>query len=485
MAAVIPDDGSTPAHAPVGDSPDYPLISQSVAMLFGVFGIVALVGLGWTMARSTAGLNPFQFPRPGSISVPAPAAQQAQVLNIVATDLKFSTNELRIAAPGAYTVHLENKGAIAHDFTIDNPRFKVLAQPGKSSEGKLKIEKPGTYTFYCAFEGHQAAGMVGKLIVGDGSPAAVQAVTNTAAATHDMAGVAGMTTSATDATVQHASHATTVSTQKEGNQEMVPEIVDGVKVFHLTARPVQWEVLPGVYQEAWTYNDQLPGPVIRVTEGDRVRVLLTNQLPEETVLHFHGLRIPNGQDGVPDVTQPTIKVGETFTYEFVANPAGTYVYHTHYDSVVQETKGLYGVVIVDPKPGTALAQRDAQYAHDYLQVLSEFSGYFLVNGKSFPATPVLTAHVGEKVRIRLVNLGQSTHPMHLHGFHFKVVGTDGMPVMGEPLVKDTINIAPGERYDLEFVADNPGTWIFHCHILSHVQNQGVEPGGMLTVLKVD
>jgi FtsP/CotA-like multicopper oxidase with cupredoxin domain len=189
-------------------------------------------------------------------------------------------------------------------------------------------------------------------------------------------------------------------------------------------------------------------------------------------------------DGVPDITQPVVPVGGTFTYEFTASPAGTFVYHTHHNTVTQEPNGLYGVMIIDPKPGSAQAERDAQYAHDYTQVIGEFGGYFTINGHAFPATEAMEAKVGEKVRIRLVNLGQSIHPMHLHGFHFRIVGTDGYPVEGPPLMKDTINIAPGERYDLEVLADNPGTWIFHCHILSHVTNQGVEPGGMLTMLKV-
>ena len=167
-----------------------------------------------------------------------------------------------------------------------------------------------------------------------------------------------------------------------------------------------------------------------------------------------------------------------------AAPAGTFVYHSHHNAAVQEPKGLYGVLLIDPAPGSALAERDARYDRDYVQVVSEFGGYFTVNGKAFPATDVLEAKPGERVRLRLINLGQALHPMHLHGYHFKIVGTDGYPVEGPPLVKDTVTVGPGERYDLEFVADNPGTWVFHCHILSHVANQGVEPGGMITVLKV-
>ena len=276
----------------------------------------------------------------------------------------------------------------------------------------------------------------------------------------------------------------TVATQQRGNQSLAFTTEGDAKVFALTARAARWEVLPGVYEEAWVYNDQLPGPLLRVTEGDRVRVTVTNELPEETVLHFHGPRLPNAMDGVPDVTQPTIKRGESYTYEFTAAPAGTFVYHSHHNAAVQEPKGLYGVLLIDPAPGSAQAERDARYDRDYVQVVSEFGGYFTVNGKAFPATDVLEAKPGERVRLRLINLGQALHPMHLHGYHFKIVGTDGYPVEGPPLVKDTVTVGPGERYDLEFVADNPGTWVFHCHILAHVANQGVEPGGMITVLKV-
>jgi FtsP/CotA-like multicopper oxidase with cupredoxin domain len=455
-----------PENRPVEDAP---LISQSALGVLAGIGMIATLGLGWSLARSSAGMPPFQIRPPAGVPVAGKPATGAPELHLVATDLKFDTKQLKVDAPGSFKVHLENQGAIEHDFSLEGVKGKAYAGPKKTGEGTFQITKPGTYTFFCSLPGHKEAGMTGTLVVGDGKSTAVTAP-------------AGKSTApAADA---HASHATTISTQKNGNQLLSPRVVDGVKIFDLTARAVQWEVLPGQYEEAWTYNDMLPGPVIRVTEGDKVKVTLKNELPEETVMHFHGPRLPNAQDGVPDVTQKTIKVGETYTYEFTAEPAGTYVYHSHHNTAIQEPMGLYGVLIIDPKPGSAQAQRDAQYTTDVIQVVSEFQGNFLINGKAFPATEVVKAKVGEKIRIRLVNLGQTSHPMHLHGFHFKVVGTDGIPVKGEPLEKDTINIAPGERYDLEFEADNPGTWVFHCHILSHVANHGVEPGGMITVIQV-
>jgi FtsP/CotA-like multicopper oxidase with cupredoxin domain len=387
-------------------------------------------------------------------------------------------------------VQFQNNGAIDHDFTVEGARFSLPGRPGKLSEKTLKLDQPGTYVYYCSIPGHREAGMQGKLVVGDGKGGTAVATTSgtktgTSGDMASMATMPGMSGMAGMAADQHVSHATTAPAEQHGLQELQPAIEGDTKVFTLTAQVVPWEVIPGVTQEAWTYNGQLPGPVIHVTEGDKLRVTLKNTLPEPTIVHFHGPDLPNSVDGVPDVTQPVIPVGGSYSYEFTATPAGTYTYHSHHNSQVQETKGLYGILIIDPKPGTAEAKRDAQYQRDYLQVISEFNGYYLVNGHSFPATDVLTAKVGEKVRLRLVNLGQMAHPMHLHGFHFKIVGTDGFPVEGPPLVKDTVLIGPGERYDLEVVPDKAGLWVFHCHILSHVQNDGVEPGGMLTVLKVE
>jgi FtsP/CotA-like multicopper oxidase with cupredoxin domain len=284
---------------------------------------------------------------------------------------------------------------------------------------------------------------------------------------HDMAGHGAV------------SHADSVPTATKGNALLEPKLVDGVKVFELTAQVVQWEVAPGEFVEAYAYNGMVPGPLLRVTEGDKLRINLKNELPEPTVLHIHGPQLPNPMDGVPDVTQPVIQPGQSFSYEFEVHPAGTFVYHTHHNSVVQESKGLYGVLQVDPKEFTPT------YDREYFQVISELAGFYVINGKSFPSTDVMDAKVGEKVRIHLVNLGQMVHPMHSHGFATKIVATDGYPVPeAAQLTKDTVTIGPGERYDLEFTADRPGAWVYHCHILSHVQNKGVEPGGMISVIKV-
>ena len=287
-------------------------------------------------------------------------------------------------------------------------------------------------------------------------------------------------TPAAQATATQMSHGALEPTEKNGNQLLSYKMDGDVKVFDITASVVEWEVVPDGEVEAWAYNKQVPGPVMRVTEGEKVRINLTNKLPEATVIHVHGPTIPNAMDGVPGVTQDVVQPGGTYAYEFVAKPTGTFIYHTHHNSAAQEPKGLYGVFIVEPKAPIGPA-----YDKEIIQVVSELGGYFVINGKAFPSTEAVEAKVGQKLMIRLANLGQTAHPMHLHGHSFKIVGTDGNLVpAGAVLTKDVINIGPGERYDLLVDLDNPGTWVFHCHILGHVMNKGVEPGGMITVIKV-
>src|SRR5688500_6127573 len=293
---------------------DVPILSQTAAGVFAGFGLIAALGLGWTLARSSAGIAPFQLkpPVPGGASI----AAQAKDLRVVATDLKFDSKEIKLEGPGQLKIHLENQGVIEHDFSVEGLRGKAYAGPKKSGQGTFQIAKAGTYVFYCSIPGHKEAGMQGKLVVAEGG-ATIQPV--------------GQGTVKQDA-ASHTSHASVVSTQKAGNQLLQPTIVDGVKVFNMTVRQVQWEVLPGVFEEAMAYNDQVPGPLLRVTDGEKVRMVCKNEMSEPTIVHFHGPRLPNAMDGVPDVTQPVIKPGESFAYEFVAGPAGTYMYHSHHNS---------------------------------------------------------------------------------------------------------------------------------------------------------
>lgn len=246
----------------------------------------------------------------------------------------------------------------------------------------------------------------------------------------------------------------------------------------LSADVFKWEVLDGEFVEAWGYNGQYPGPEIRVKEGQKIRINLTNNLPEATTIHWHGLEVPNDQDGVPGVTQPDVPPGGIWTYEFVAPKPGTSMYHTHSNTVRQLSKGLFGAFIIDP------SERQTEYAREYTLLLHEISGFYTVNGHSFPKTledSLLQLASGDRILVRMINAGQEHHPMHLHGHQFRVVQLDGNP-MPAPLTVNTQDIAPGQTVDVEIDGSNPGTWVFHCHILPHVTNKGQYPGGMLLAL---
>jgi manganese oxidase len=267
-------------------------------------------------------------------------------------------------------------------------------------------------------------------------------------------------------------------TAGKGNQLLEPKIRNGVKVFELTAKKIRWETAPSQTVEAWAYNEQIPGPQIRVREGDRVRVTLKNELSESTAVHFHGVEVPNDQDGVPFITQPPIKPGQTFTYEFTAPNPGSHMYHSHHNSATQVGLGLLGAFIIEPKNPDPIEKVDI----DYVLVLNDGAHGYTFNGKSFPATEPIVAKLGQKVRLRFMNEGMMIHPMHLHGMHMTVISKDGWPVPA-PWKCDTINVAPGERWDVIVNCNNPGTWAFHCHILPHAESDhGMF--GMVTALVV-
>lgn len=264
-----------------------------------------------------------------------------------------------------------------------------------------------------------------------------------------------------------------------GNQPLAPRIENGVKIFDLTCKIVQWEVTPGETVEAWTYNGQVPGPEIRVTEGDTLRIVVKNELPESTAVHPHGVIVPNNMDGVPFMTQPPIKPGETFIYEFTARTPGSHMYHSHYNATKQVGKGLLGALIIEPKERA----KDPEYDLDYTMILNDQLGGFTLNGKGFPATQPLTAKLGQKVRIRYMNEGMMIHPMHLHGLPQLTFAKDGWN-LPQPYMNDTVNVAPGERWDVIVDCSEPGVWAFHCHILSHAES---EHGmfGMVTALIIE
>jgi len=256
--------------------------------------------------------------------------------------------------------------------------------------------------------------------------------------------------------------------------------LDGdIKVFELTCTELDWEISPGKTVKAMAYNGTVPGPEIRVTEGDRVRVVVRNEMIQSTAVHFHGQYTPNAMDGVPFVTQPPIKPGETFSYEFVARPFGSHMYHSHHNAAEQVTKGLLGSFIVEPKDKSV----EPAFDKEYTLILNDTGTGLTLNGKSFPATAPLMAKKGQKVRVRLMNEGLLDHPMHLHGMAMQVFAQDGYPNPA-PHFCDTLNIAPGQRFDVLIDCQEPGVWAFHCHILTHAESpHGMF--GMVTALIIE
>ena len=262
-------------------------------------------------------------------------------------------------------------------------------------------------------------------------------------------------------------------------------VMDGdVRVYHMTVERIQWETKPGTLVEAWTFNRQIPGPTLRVPEGQRIRIVVTNQLPEGTAAHWHGLEVPNSMDGVPGISQDPIAPGDSFVYEFRAKPAGTHLYHSHFNSLHQEEHGLYGMFIVEPR--RELPHMDV--AREEIMILGDGPLGFVINGKEFPEIAPIQVERGERVRVRMANLGGLYHPMHMHGGHFSVVAKDGFPV-ANPQDMNTLSIAPGETFDVVLEAEETGTWLWHCHVLSHVTgpkdaNGQPTTAGMVGVVQV-
>jgi FtsP/CotA-like multicopper oxidase with cupredoxin domain len=323
---------------------------------------------------------------------------------------------------------------------------------------------------------------------------------------------------------------------KNSLEELKYEMVDSpdgpVKVFQLTIKDIGFEIFPDKPMMGWGFNGQVPGPTIRVTDGDRIRVIVKNETNDgEHTLHVHGQAKPVSMDGVPYLGQKPIKKGESYAYEFTVNNVGTSWYHCHVDSAHHVDMGMYGAFIVEPK------KEKLAYDREYIMILDEWptahvhvhqnpeptDGHdehgvvtlhdesppmhehmdkkdqernwypetyparqevydgFTINGRSFPFTEPVMVKKGEKVRIRFINAGYQQHFMHTHSHRFTVVARDGSPV-DESQQVDTIGIGPGQRVDVIFTADNPGTWPFHCHRLDHITNEQVYPGGMLTFI---
>ena len=325
-----------------------------------------------------------------------------------------------------------------------------------------------------------------------------------------LASVAGAAGAATAVSAQHENHtpapapaqpsapARTVRANRDaaiGGRQILPGIAEivtpdvpkmpwrvenGVKVFDITVEHVRTEFVPGRIVDAWGFNGSIPGPTIEVIEGDRVRFNVENRLPEGFTMHWHGLEIPFDMDGMPGISQDLIPPGGRFVYEFTLRQNGTFFYHSH--MAMQEMMGLIGLFIIHPRrPHTPQVDRDFGLVLQEWAILPnntipnslamEFN-WLTINGKSGPATTPMLVKLGERVRIRIVNLGMDHHPMHIHGHQFFVTGTEGGRIRTTAVEPgNTVLVGVAQARDVEFVANNPGDWHFHCHLPHHMMNQ--------------
>jgi FtsP/CotA-like multicopper oxidase with cupredoxin domain len=260
--------------------------------------------------------------------------------------------------------------------------------------------------------------------------------------------------------------------------------IDGVKIMHLIAGEIEHEFAPGLKAHCWGYNGRTPGPTIEAVAGDRLRIYVTNRLPAPTTVHWHGIRIINGMDGVNGLTQPAIQPNQTFRYEFTVPEPGTFMYHPHFDEMTQQGMGMMGMFIVHPRVRAADAPD-----RDYVIMLSEWRidpgasrpvttemtdfNILTMNSKCYPATEPVVAQMGERIRLRFGNLGaMEHHPIHLHGFQMNLVETDGGIVPESARYPaNTVLVPVGSTRAMEFIADNPGDWPMHCHMTHHTMTQ--------------
>jgi FtsP/CotA-like multicopper oxidase with cupredoxin domain len=441
---------------------------ESIGMGAWVFASLALIlGLGALFVAGQA------LTRSDDAKSIASASNGTQVS---LTEFAIDPSTIAVDTGGSLTV--KNTGTVAHNLAVKGTDLKTSdIAPGESEGLDVSALKPGMYTAYCQISGHAAAGMTAMLHVGMGGASVAAASSEANAAQNDQQDA--VMKQPVDAYVKQLTDGP--NTKGVGAQVMDPKVLpDGTKEFDLTAKVTDWEVSPGKTVQAWTYNGTAPGPTIKVNPGDHVRVVLDNQLPQSTAIHFHGITVPNAMDGVPDVTQPPVKPGESFTYDFVASQnAEVGMYHSHHHAEHQVPDGLMGAFIVGAEPTPA----GVTPTQEVPMVLNDAGVIGLtLNGKSFPATAPVIAKQGDWVEIHYMNEGMQIHPMHLHGMPQLVIAKDGYPTP-TPYEVDTLDVAPGERYTVLVHATSPGVWAWHCHILSHAESdQGMF--GMVTTFVV-
>jgi FtsP/CotA-like multicopper oxidase with cupredoxin domain len=432
-----------------------------VAILVSVIALI-LTGIGVAVANNKAD---------NAATSGASAAAPSEI-----TLKEFSiTGNLHVAHGGS--VRVTNAGSMEHNFTVQGTSYaSARIAPGASAVLDLSGLSDGTYTAVCNVPGHEASGMKVTITVGGTDTMAGMDMTSTTVAdgSQPVMDPAAMDKMMAAVAQQYLDNIKTPLTKGVGGQPLAPKILaDGTKEFDLTAEIVDWEVSAGKTVKAWTYNGTVPAPTIQVEVGDKVKVVLTNKLPESTSLHFHGIRVPNAMDGVDPYTQDPILPGASFTYSFTALEPSVGMYHSHHDAQIQVPNGMAGAFLIGSMP-IPKSLGNLNVTQTVNMVLNDSGTIGLsLNGKSFPATQVYAMKVGETMIVNYFNEGLLIHPMHMHQPVGYVIAKDGHP-LAEPIPEDTIAVAPGERYTVAYTAQDKGVWAWHCHILNHAEG----PTGM-------
>jgi manganese oxidase len=399
----------------------------------------------------------------GSSTEATGIASGSSTVQVTLTEFAIAFNP-SVIPPGNVVFDVNNAGAAQHNLVaVDLDKRTAMLDAGVHVLLDLG-NVTSDINVICDIPGHAESGMKATL-----------KVSADASATPDT--VAMISNEEMDAAMDAVAHRFPEKTKGLGGQELQPTITpDGYKQFDLTAKIVDWEVEAGKIVKGWAYNGQIPGPQLRANVGDKIRIRLKNELPESTSMHLHGVRVPNAMDGVDPYTQPAIKPGETFDYEFTATEVSVGMYHSHHNAQVQIPNGLAGSILIGDwktstmkAAGNRLTDSNGKVEQEVVMVLNDAGTIGLsLNGKSFPATAPYTMKLGETMLVHYYNEGFMSHPMHMHQPHGLVVARDGV-MLESPFFADTINVAPGERWSVLYTAQDAGVWAWHCHILTHAE----------------
>lgn len=464
------------------------LSTLAVLLASGAF-ILAMIGL---IAVSTSSGSS----KTSNVAAAAPT-------HVDLSEFKISPAKITMALGGK--LHLTNSGTQVHNLLVTEGNIKSPdIKPGGSTELDLSALKEGTYNVSCQIPGHADSGMKATMVVSKdaagtqevaaGSHSQASDSGSSSSGDHDWAAMDKAMADGVDTYLNSLKADAKPLTAGQGNQKLTPTIAaDGTKEFSLEASIVDWETEPGKVVKAWAFNKMVPAPWIRVEPGDKVRIKYTNNLPAGSDIHWHGISTPFSQDGVAPLTQPMVKPGETYTYEFtLPNHPELGMYHPHNHGEIAIPNGMFGIFQVGDIPmpkagivGGKAVPAVAKPTQEVPMVLNDAGVIGLtLNGKAFPATGATVAKPGDAVLIHYYNEGLQVHPMHLHRIPQLIIAKDGIP-LDQPYWADTIAIAPGERYSAMVfpTTDDIGAWAWHCHIVSHAESdKGLS--GMVTAFVV-